>query len=460
MSYKNFQSGLENLSTRKRQILDKLVLGYNETNIAQELGIEPGTVRTYVNKIYNDLGIKKNSGGRRKHLEAMNELINLMVTHAPSAIIDLGLDSIPSALKDKLYTQHQLPKGAIPISSPFYVKRSSDQTLEKMFADTSNFQLNKIVTIKGSKGVGKTSLLVRLFYLLQSKNSLVRSVDLNDVSELNNDTSLNNLEIFLKEFTNLIKRSFGKNINSSTKPFSHYWEEKIREDITIGKICTNYLNDYIFSNIDKPTYLLIDGMDIVFNKPVQRDFEVLIRSWSQNQLGSPREKGIWPNIIITYSTLSCVIEGISSPLANCGIDVNLKEFNQEEVKILSSQYGLKLNEHEIYEIMDLLGGKPELIQTAFQHILKNKINIDKLLNNADKLDGPFREYLSHLCPLKKMPQLINPFKRILDGEKMINPEIQFQLEKTGLIKIKDGAPVVACRLLENYYKSYFGASND
>jgi hypothetical protein len=449
--YKRVSSGIESLENapERKKVFDGLLKGLTNKQIVEELNKPKGTISRTVSTIYEIFGLSKEDPKNPR-----KELIALITKHRPDLVPHLH----------KLYP----PSDFVPLNSPLYVTRCED----KDFEDALLSEYYSFFQIKGTKGIGKSSLLLRGKQLLEERmEHEVLFIDL--ASQIFTETELSDLDSFLFQFSYAIEKEFYRKIKKGSRTaleprpteIVNYWDaEKKKSKQTTGDLCTEYLKSRIFSKIRQPKTLLIDSIDITFGKPIQEGFLGLLRYWDK-QIKNEKEnvkdddEGIWPNIIIAYSTGDYAKYGIeNSPLANVGKNFILKEFTKEEVIYLASKYGISLPESKALQLMDLVGGHPELIQKSLYELHKDNLSMEDLISKSTEIDGPFKDYLMpHLIMLRDHPKLASYFMRILikGKEEEFTDIISLrQLEKSGLIKTQGLHAVPTCDLYKMYYQNH------
>jgi AAA-like domain len=467
MSKNQVQEGFRRIesSEQKYKILKRILLSSKTKEISVDLNIKEGTVRHHASEIYEYFQLEIPAEGNRKSKDARRELTDLIAEHEPGKILELarefGWDRINSQLKNKLVARLSPTKGALLENSLVYIERDEDQQLQASLSLPSRSQDYSLYVIKGSEGVGKSSLLSRIYNWLESErfpnqadasSSIVKLINLNTNENLTSPNSLADLHEFLLNFTKIISEEFRPDYKGADLPsVEKYWIKSKDGGDAAGTICTRYLREYIFNNIDRSCYLLIDGLvDVVLGTNVEEGFQNVIRSWYQgNGLQGFTQK---PTMILTYSRLLTFSLGITSPLDTVGKHFVLNDFNKEQVKNLSKRYALCLRESDLDEIINLLGGKPELINTAFYYMMKNsREDVSNLIETAYRLDGPFAEYLVHLSNIRRFIEL---FRRVLEKDVNLSVQEKFALSKAGFIKVNQDfaqIPSPSCQLFERYY---------
>ena len=348
--------------------------------------------------------------------------------------------------------------GIVPLDSPLYVQRAADDIcrealrLAKEIKDSVPF-----IRIKAAKGMGKSSLLVRLHQFLETEQKhAVGYVDLGS-DEFDSDV-FNDLEKLFYRFTEEIFLAFTKYSTHLNLPsLKFFW----RQERTPGANCTNYLHE-LFKQIKQPKTLIIDGIDRVLGQKTQTDFLNVLRSWNERRMKVVSNAPIvWPSIAIAYSTDPYPDYNLpGSPLYNIGTDVELKEFTPKDVLNLSKIYGLNWSLNESDFLMSLVGGHPNLIILALHKISKENISLNELDRQADLVNGPFGNHLlKFLEMLQKDEELSACFKNIIIEEGSCDEFRTWQLEKVGLIRIEEKGIKVRCELYKRYFMKNLDLKN-
>lgn len=440
MSYQQFEQRWRELEKRKPsqiEIVKEMLQGLSDSEIAEKKNLTPETVRKHISttcKDFKDFGIKKRS-----------ELLSLLGKYKPALV---------QGNRTLTQVQHiTLSTGVVPLDSPLYLERDVDEKCRQYLqaAESKEGSL-PFIRIRASKGMGKSSLLVRLCHFLErERKQAVGYVDLgsNDFDQ----SAFKDLNLLLRQFTYAIAQKFRDKLNNHTPlDVKDYW----REDIASGSNCTNYLKEHIFSKIEQPKTLLIDGIDAVLGqKETQNPFLNLLRTWNESQMKLVSDAPIvWPSMVIAYSTEPYPEYGIkSSPLQNVGVEIDLNEFSPDETQELAKRYGLDWNPNEVSLLRQLIGGHPALINRALFEISQKRMDLSELEMSATLIPGPFEgDLLKKLDILKGNEDLKECFNKILFGESCADEFAKFQLAKAGLIMISKGKIEIGNKLYKKYFK--------
>ncbi|WP_293330138.1 AAA-like domain-containing protein [Microcoleus sp. CAWBG58] len=337
--------------------------------------------------------------------------------------------------------------GVVPLDSNLYVEREADK---KSREPVQTVKSMPFIRVKGAKGMGKSSLLVRLRHFLKTEqDQIVGFVDLaGDSFEPEAFTNLNQL---LEQFTYAIAQTFSKSVSSlNPPPLKEYWHSS---DLTSGLKCADYLHQHIFSKIKQPKTLLIDGIDKVLGQKNTQDYFCgMLRTWNETRMKNPIEAPIiWPSIVIAYSTEPYSEDDVKGSPLNIGIEVILQEFSPEQLENLSERYQLELNPNEINKLYNLIDGHPALTNSALYFLAQDGKKLSDLDNEATELNGPFGNHLLHIWEiLQDHPSLRQCLIKIMKGEKYDN-FLKFQLEKAWLVKNDARGARVRCELYQRFF---------
>lgn len=461
MSYMQFTQALKSLdkAPRREEVLHRVLRGEKDADIANEMGIHPGTVRKQLSNLYEIFRLDSEFPRDKSSNRIL--LAKLFAKHKPDLLREGKYAYLlPEEKGEPIldFLNISPPTGILSLNSPLYIERKPDEDVKQAFhthADESKL----FIRIKGSKGMGKSSLLVHLRQFLEvEQNYAVGLVDLSGKdfgSEI-----LSDLSKLLYQFTYAVAQAFKPALGKEELPdLKRYW----RDDIAPGLNCTDYLHEYVFTKINRSKTLLIDGIDTVLgHEPAQSQFLNLLRSWNEEKMKLvSQEKIIWSHIIIAYSTEPYASYGLeSSPLHNVGMPVKLPEFTEEQVLQQAQKYQLNWDLSQVKRLRQLIGGHPELVNRALYQISKNQIELDELLSQACQYSSPFSDYLlEHLRLLQEHPRLSKCYEKIINGETCYDEFAKFQLEKAGLIKIDKNKASASFELYQEYFCKHLQSNN-
>ena len=474
-----FYMALEELTPRRRQVLERFLVGKTDGQIAAELVIAESTVRKHIQNISRLFFLE--GGDQREALKA------LFLQYQPERLGESSVLTVPEkepqAQGDGLPEKIVPMTGVVPVNSTLYIERESDLLCREALQIGSSRQTSvPFLRIKGARGLGKSSLLVRLWHWLETdQKQIVAFVDLGGFNfEPGAFTELNQL---LYQFTYAVAHSFSSLVSNLHPPdLRAYW----REDVAAASNCTDYLETHVFAKIKQPKTLIIDGIDKVLGRQeTQTPFLNLLRSWNERKMKQVGQGIIvWPSLVVAYSTEPFPhYEITDSPLQNVGIQVELEEFDvQQIVDLAKDYYRLELNFNEVKSINQLIGGHPALLNEALYQISQHGLKIYQLENQTQELSHyfktleklniavdrtnfigssdnktlPFAYFLQkNLKQLQAHPNLRDCFKKILKGSRCTDEFAKYQLELTGLIRGYPFEVGVSCELYRKFFTAYW-----
>jgi hypothetical protein len=335
--------------------------------------------------------------------------------------------------------------GAVPLDSEFYVERHADAE-----AKDKLLQVGVTIRIKGSRQMGKTSLLARLVQHAIDKNYPFFYMDF---QELDN-RYLSSLDTFLHYFASRIATDLDTNQKQD-----YYWKEEKKLSRGSKDRLTDFLSKEVLEHLTTyPFTLFLDEVDLLFACDWRSDFFSLIRSW-HNKRAMPHLK-VWKklNIVLTYSTAaSFFITDLNQSPFNVGTDFSLSDFDRTEVEQLNYKHGspVKTTE-EIDSIMRLLQGHPFLVRKALYALAVQQLTVEEVLKGACDDDGPFSEHLRHyLLQLDQNQEQRMAMKSVIQNHTCPTDDLFYQLRSSGLVVGPSRTNVQPrCELYRQYFQMH------
>jgi AAA-like domain len=155
------------------------------------------------------------------------------------------------------------PSGAVPLNSPFYIKRIP---LEKQVYEKID-KPGALIRIKAPREIGKTSLMLRIIDYANRQGYQTICLNLKQIDR----AILSDLNRFLR----FLCASTAHQLNLEPK-LDDYWDEEIGSKVS----CSLYFRSYLLEQIDSPLILALDELHCIFEYPqVAQDVLPLLRSW-------------------------------------------------------------------------------------------------------------------------------------------------------------------------------------
>lgn len=342
-----------------------------------------------------------------------------------------------------------------PLSYEFYIRRSEEET--KCYAALQ--KPGAVVRVKGSQLMGKTLFLNEVLTKLNQRTPF-RKVELDIDRQV-----LTNTEAFFKWLCISVSIELDLPVKLDA-----YW----LDELTPSQKITNYFQKYLLTemvNQQSSVLLVLDRVDYIFeNLDIMDEFRALLRSWCDKVIkGNTESRRLWSNLrlVTVYST---DIYGLSddidySPFTSIGTDVELPEFDFNQIEELSRLYRLKWERRYTEELVKLVGGHPYLIDSALFYIKHQKGETDKvikrIIETACTQIGIYTNHLLQLTTaLENRAELQMQFREIVTVNEPIPIAAidAFKLYSMGLIRLIDASENIAaprCHLYQRYFYNYF-----
>ncbi|WP_205370198.1 AAA-like domain-containing protein [Thermoleptolyngbya sp. PKUAC-SCTB121] len=342
------------------------------------------------------------------------------------------------------------PDGPVPLDSPFYIDRPPIEALA--YQEIS--QPGCVIRIRAPRGMGKTSLTLRLLTVAEAQGYRTVTLDCNQFDS----ALLNDLSKFLRSFCLRLAQALHIPPN-----LEDYWDEEIGSKLS----CSFYLKTYLLKQIDAPVVLVLNEIDRFFEHTAfAQDFFPLLRSWYEE---SRRDLTLQKlRLVVVYSTEAYVALDINQSPFNIGLPLRLPEFSAEQVLNLAQRHGLPWGMDEVEQLIDLIGGHPGLVRMALYHICTYGLSLSQLVQGAIATGGIFRPHLwRHWVTIQQHPNLLAALRTVVLAEcgqsVLLDPLQAYRLESRGLLRYEGdlqnnpcGNRVLSrCRLYHQYFRQQF-----
>ncbi|NEO36656.1 MAG: hypothetical protein F6J90_10100 [Moorea sp. SIOASIH] len=334
-------------------------------------------------------------------------------------------------------TKLPFPSGWVALDSPLYVERDS---IESLGYDTV-IMPGSLIQIKAPKLMGKTSLMMRILAHAQSQDFQTVYLDLSSVDR----AILTDLDKFLRWLCLKVGRQL-----KLDNQLNDYWDTEI---LGSNDNCTVYFEEYLLAEIDCPLVLALDEVDRVFPyAEVIEDFLGMLRSWHEKA----KISDIWKQLrlVIAHSTEVYIPLDLNQSPFNAGIPVELREFDQQQVKNLAQLHGLNWENAQIEKLMTMVSGHPYLVRLAMYEIGSGKVTFQQLWQDAPTEAGIYSNHLRrHLETLQQLPELLQALKKVVTSSEPVelNPIEIYKLHSMGLVERQGNYVVPRCNLYREYF---------
>ncbi|WP_374798747.1 AAA-like domain-containing protein [Aerosakkonema funiforme] len=398
-----------------------LLLGLTTEEIAQELQIDQTTVSVSLSE---------------QLAPAIKSLLNIQLGK-------INWSRIPELLKRAGYYRGQ--QDAVPEPNLYYVERPEIESCCRKEISKPGCLLRIYAPWK----MGKTILLNKI--LRDAKKQGYRTVFV--------DFRMADKEVF-RDLDKLLKwlcACIGKDLQEQRLPLElpdkleDYWDATFGSKVS----CTDFFEKTFLAKINKPLVLALDDVSRVYqNNELPDDFFDLLRGWREEAT----RRDIWKKLrtVITYSR-NINISSMYLSLFNVGYEIELPEFEPDEIIDLAKQYGLDWDEDKVKKVTMTVGGHPYLVQEALNSISRGYIEFDEFCEKAPTNEGIYGKHLAqHVWTLQKNPKLAKAMKEVVDAKESVplNPDEAFILHSMGLVKLEVTRATPSCQMYRQYFQKY------
>ncbi len=353
----------------------------------------------------------------------------------PAAINDPNHDQDPFRESDDMSSEspRRLPgsDGETADSRPCYITRPADLRVQALAS-----RCCLTLVIKGPEEMGKTRVLTAYLSHCQEHGKVCAYIDFSALSQ----GDLGDYSSFLTALARMLRSELGQ---ESKEPLAIASQHQMIE----------FMKDSIFPAVPEHLTLGLDEVDRILGRPYQADFFSMLRFWHNARA----RKSIWQKLdlamVISTEPYLLIAEEHRSPF-NVGEIIEIGPFAPDDCHEMNRRYGCVLSHDEVQRLCDLLGGQPQLTQTAFERLTApDRIAFETLMVGAAEPHGPFGAHLRKLSSrLHKAPELHAALRQIITHGVRPGQPLCDRLYGAGLVRWERGRYLPANRL----YASYFG----
>lgn len=379
------------------------------------------------------------SGVDKQTIKSYFRAFNLTLEPTDFFYPDAASDSadIADTKESDLDVEPDMPGGQVPLGSTFYVERTAIE------ADCYKtvLQPGGLIRIKAPRRLGKTSLVTRI--LRQAAQQGCKTVSLS--FQLADNDIFQDLDNFLQWFC----ANVGLGLQLP-KRLSEYWDDLFGSKIS----CKIYFEQYLLPQISQPLVLALDDVDRLFDYPTLADeFFGLLRTWHEEA----KNRDIWKQLrlVVAHSTEVYIPLNVNQSPFNVGLPIELKAFTEDQVLDLALRHGLEWSAEQSKQLMNLVGGYPFLIQTAFYHLWHHDATLDEIIDLPSIAIGIYKEHLRRqLWNLQQQPKLADALAQVVNAPSPIELDLvqAFQLQSLGLVQLQGNQAVPSCNLYAHYFR--------
>jgi DNA-binding winged helix-turn-helix (wHTH) protein len=334
-----------------------------------------------------------------------------------------------------------LPWGAMPLDSRYYIARRADEEFHEAIA-----RRYSIVLVKGPRQIGKTSLLARGLNRARERGATVVTTDLQQIPNAAFESA--------EKLTLTLAEMIAAQLESPVQP-PQIWSDRLSG--------SNNLERYLrreAMRADPATPLVwgLDEVDRLFNYNYASEIFGLLRSW--HNLRALEPAGPWRRLTLAlaYATESHLfITDLNQSPFNVGEQLTLEDFTIAQVAELNRRYAEPLrDEGETVRFYKLVGGHPYLAQRGLYEMVRRGIGLAEVEARAARDEGVFGDHLRRLLvSLESNEALCEALRGFLRVEIGLTRMNFYHLRSAGVLA--GDSPKEArlrCELYENYLKTH------
>ncbi|WP_339384459.1 AAA-like domain-containing protein [Oscillatoria sp. FACHB-1407] len=329
----------------------------------------------------------------------------------------------------------ETPGAPLPPDSRFYIGRPPIEA--QAYVEIS--KPGSLIRVRGSKRMGKSSLMLRLIEQAIALEYQTVTIDFREADAV----IFEQPHKFFRWLCTLVTRQLKLPLQ-----LDHYWDEGVGSKVS----CTLYLEGYILPQINCPLVLFLNEVSRIFEYPaIAKEFLPLLRFWYEQA----RQATVWQQLrqVVLHSTEIYVALNLHQSPFNVGLSLQLPPFTYNQVMELAEQYKIFPKTAEVEVLLALTGGQPYLIQLAFYHICDRHLSLKTILETAASPHGIYGEHLqSQTIALQQNPDLIRAFQlaNTSDDWVVLEPLLAYQLDSMGLVTMNGIQCRVSCQLYRQY----------
>lgn len=313
----------------------------------------------------------------------------------------------------------------------FYIEREMDRLLVQKLGGTG-----LTLTIKGSRQMGKSTLIMRLAEFIPQLGKQIVLLDFQHLGQTVKDA-----DAFYREFCRWIADEL-----EIPDPTESLWANPS----SYPRRCTRFMEKYILPTLKGSLVLVIDNADIIAEADYRDDFFRMLRGWHNNK-AQPNSAWKRMELILATSTEPFyLVQDFDSSPFNVGETVALEDFTFEQVMELHRQYDAPFPTDSLQILFTLLNGHPYLTGRAISMVANREITIENLFAKATDEDGPFGNHLNYLKSILLSEGYLDNLEQALKTRKC-EEKTFIRLRGAGLIRGLAANVLPRCPLYAEYF---------
>jgi hypothetical protein len=333
------------------------------------------------------------------------------------------------------------PGGAMDVDSRFYILRPAD---EEVFQGIRRSR--GLVTLRGPRQTGKTSLLMRVLAAARQGALPLRSVFVDFQALL--AEHLDSLPAIWRKIAEEIDAQLGLNTRQQQN-----WDSGSSYDHSFSR----FLDEGVFPKDNTPLLLCLDEVDRIFASRLKSEFFAAVRAfYNRGAFDASWKKVRW--ILCSSTEPSFFIEDLNQSPFNIGLRVELGAFSAEEIVEFALRHGLALNGPMLQKIMNYSGGRPFLVHLLLYHLALHPERQELLFDAKSAGGGVFLDHLNrYLAQFQREPELWSAMRCVIAGRGCGDVRMAGRLEAAGLVRRDQALKVIChCALYKEYFTKVLG----
>ncbi len=307
-----------------------------------------------------------------------------------------------------------------------------------------------LLRIKAPLQFGKTTLMSRMLQTAATQGYRTVTLNLRDAVREDFETLTSFLQWFL---THIVSAQDDRSSESIVSVEDH-WQRSLGN----SKIkCRTFFEKYLLQS-EQPLVIAIDEVDRLFqHSDIAGEFLGMLRTWHEDA----KTKPLWSQLrlVVVYVEVYTEMNINQSPF-NAGMEVQLTDFETDQVGILAQSYGFSLSNADRDAIQDSIGGHPYLVDRTLETFAQTNTQPADLLQSALLPNSPYRSHLERQWhTLQNHPTLIPVFRALLTETMEISRlpiDDLVKLYDLGLIQLRSGQAMPRYPLYQHYFGERFG----
>jgi hypothetical protein len=218
--------------------------------------------------------------------------------------------------------------------------------------------------------------------------------------------------------------------------------------------CSRYMSEHIIPRVDGPFILAMDAVERMLTSPFQTNFFGMLRTWHNNRAYDQNFARM--SLFLSSSTEPYLfIDNPNQSPFNVAEVFILQDFIKSEVEELNQCHNAPLNQQQLDELMDWVGGHPFLTRLALYQVATGKSDPETLFTRATDDNGPFGDHLRHyLLRVLQKPDLKQALARICREHTHTEDQVFHRLKGAGLVMKVGQQVVLRNRLYTRYFEEH------